>query len=727
MKTPLHTLKSELGPAFGRALWEKAACSWWEDYLAGLEDERLRERAERRAADRAAEKLYCEEWIYLLLAEGFFEFDARSGEPDATTVGAVLWMRMDKPMTKTHNRTIAETRVRSARFSDMPFAGNAHVEDAPRKLDALRCWSSKAPGCFRPVRGADARPHPGWLAAGSFAADALFGSCGDAPNEARVAYDEFRAFCASMNEALEAAGEDVAPLFRVLHQELDACPQACTRYDQAFYANVLTAYLLASVHGTAALYEYGLVQRRSAVTRVVGEDAACPDARQAANGEEDEAARRALEADGLKTARFTATVFFVDSVALTPLSFVRAVELDPAIRYFVGRAPSFSEDGAACQLLLVPGGEFISRHALTLAFDEQAGVWRAEGSASARNAWFVAAPDACDAAGMVRCDASSCVALPAGSRIVLPRTAGANLADATYPSVAVQLTYRFDALDAGQWSQWAEVEEFLSIGAIDLWADCFEGRRRALYVPEQDSQIAAQWKEWRGGDARVRAKWTGYRDAVVGFCDEVGGLSPDARSRERVALYKGYEAAERITRRMVRCLSKAPVRDEAMERLRGSLVDAAERVASLRKADEKAAQTLESAKAALFAEALAANEKSRHLRVPDRGLLEKVLASMRLISAEERARVIRRCRSYVRELDAFRVDFTTRGMEGASYKELRAAHDAARKAGHVLRSIVEAWDDEPSALEVLNAFDEWMDGEAKSVLNRVRRKERNER
>ena len=153
MKTPLHTLKSELGSKsrnkdgfnFGMALWSAHAERWWNDYLEqlGSVNPRNRTRAEDAASKSAAEKLSRDEWVYLLLVDGFFEKEDL--DSDIVTRAAVLNMRMDKPMYRTHEHDLFETRQFGASFNDLPNPRLVRVADIPYKLGAVDCWNSAAP------------------------------------------------------------------------------------------------------------------------------------------------------------------------------------------------------------------------------------------------------------------------------------------------------------------------------------------------------------------------------------------------------------------------------------------------------------------------------------------------------------------------------------------------------------------------------------------------------
>lgn len=561
MKTPLHTLKSELGSKsrnkdgfnFGMALWSAHAERWWNDYLEqlGSVNPRNRTRAEDAASKSAAEKLSRDEWVYLLLVDGFFEKEDL--DSDIATRAAVLNMRMDKPMYRTHEHDLFETRQFGASFNDLPNPRLVRVSDIPYKLGAVDCWNSAAPGRFRPLRTADARLHPGWAVAGRHAARILFEPrAAEGPEGARRAYDALRSFCSIMIDSIAESqwriegGSGVmsgaAPLLRLLNQELSISPNVSDAYVPRFYANVMTGFLLAAVYGVEAVYDYGLIERHRSVTTVDDAETLMYDA--------------SFQLNYVKSSGYTATVFLADSDTLAPISMVRTVELDSSAKYAAGRAPSIPEGGEshAWHLLFLPGDESVSRHMFSLEYDSGKGAWVATRPSRASRGWYFCGPSTLSRAQMVECRKGESFVLKPGSRIVVPCVSG--MADAiVLPSIVVVFSYRFDLLDGGKWSRDVHAREFLSVGACDIWIDAFGGEPRPLYVPTNATLLSDQWKDFQGSQVIVQ-RWTGYFDAARTFLAEATELEPDERARVQDELVEGCNLILKMAKKAASILSK---------------------------------------------------------------------------------------------------------------------------------------------------------------------------
>lgn len=561
MKTPLHTLKSELGSKsrnkdgfnFGMALWSAHAERWWSEYLEQLEsvNPRNRDRAADAASKSAAEKLSRDEWVYLLLVDGFFEKEDL--DADVVTRAAVLNMRMDKPMSRTHEHDLFETRQFGALFNDLPNPRLVRVSDIPYKLGAVDCWNSTAPGRFRPLRTADARLHPGWAVAGRHAARILFEPrATEGPEGARRAYDALRSFCSIMIDSIAESqwriegGSGVmsgaAPLLRLLNQELSASPNVSDAYVPRFYENVMTGFLLASVYGVEAVYDYGLIERHHSVTTVDETETLMYDA--------------AFQLNYVKSSGYTATVFLADSDTLAPISMVRTVELDSSAKYAAGRAPSIPEDDEshAWHLLFLPGDDSVSRHMFSLEYDSGKGAWVATRPQWASRGWYFCGPSTLSRAEMVECRKGESFVLKPGSRIVVPCISG--MADAiVLPSIVVVFSYRFDLLDGGKWNRDVHAREFLSVGARDIWLDAFGGEPRPLYVPANASLLSDQWKDFEGSQVIVQ-RWTGYFDAARTFLAEAAELEPDERAQAQDELVEGCNLILKMAKKAANILSK---------------------------------------------------------------------------------------------------------------------------------------------------------------------------
>lgn len=561
MKTPLHTLKSELGSKsrnkdgfnFGMALWSAHAERWWNDYLEqlGSVNPRNRTRAEDAASKSAAEKLSRDEWVYLLLVDGFFEKEDL--DSDIATRAAVLNMRMDKPMYRTHEHDLFETRQFGASFNDLPNPRFVRVSDIPYKLGAVDCWNSAAPGRFRPLRTADARLHPGWAVAGRHAARILFEPrAAEGPEGARRAYDALRSFCSIMIDSIAESqwriegGSGVmsgaAPLLRLLNQELSISPNVSDAYVPRFYANVMTGFLLAAVYGVEAVYDYGLIERHRSVTTVDDAETLMYDA--------------SFQLNYVKSSGYAATVFLADSDTLAPISMVRTVELDSSAKYAAGRAPSIPEgdESHAWHLLFLPGDESVSRHMFSLEYDSGKGAWVATRPPRASRGWYFCGPSTLSRDQMVECRKGESFVLKPGSRIVVPCVSG--MADAiVLPSIVVVFSYRFDLLDGGKWSRDVHAREFLSVGACDIWIDAFGGEPRPLYVPTNATLLSDQWKDFQGSQVIVQ-RWTGYFDAARTFLAEATELEPDERARVQDELVEGCNLILKMAKKAASILSK---------------------------------------------------------------------------------------------------------------------------------------------------------------------------
>lgn len=693
--TPLRAFKKSLGEEFASSLWERCAARWWDDYLDARADvnPRNRDQSEGLAA-KIADKPYRNEWIYLLLTEGFFEGDDL--EDDGATHAAVLHMRMFKRMAKTHEHALVETRRFGASYDDLPNPVSAHPEAAALKLGAVNCWGG-APGRFRPLRTSDARRHPGWMAAGRYAARFCFAPDSSCRTSARDSFDALRSFCVEMNEELAEAGESIGPLIYLLHQELAASPGVSDSYRSDFYETVLAGYLIAIVHGTAALYEYGLIQRHSGATV----EGSLYDA--------------GFEAGSTQTSRFVASVFLVDSTTLAPLSLVRTVELDPKMTYLAGRAPSLPEDadGGAARLLLLPGGDSVSRHAFTLRYDAGRSVWVAEGSGGSSRPWYSGGPEVASPASFSVCGSSDRVRLKAGSRIVLLRAATIPEGSISLPSVMVSFSYVYDQLDGGGWSRWAKAEEFLSVGARDIWLDAFDGRRRPLYVPEDASLLSRQWSK-SGFGVRVPDAWPNYLDSAREFMREAAALSVGVRQDAAQELSDAYDAVRRMAKRIVKIVSDAPACDSSCLELREKCIVLQEEVDAARKRDEADARAASEARRLLDdPDSVAREYETIGAFVPSKQRIDSLLFAR----DREKDRVLALCRKCVTDLYEFRYEFE---LSNAGYSDLRSALDAASRASCSLRAVFAFWGSESSA-SLLDDFDAWVEGSAKAMVNAARR------
>ncbi len=683
-QTPLHTFKKALGEAFAQALWERHAHAWWDDYCDALV-----QKGSRRLKS-SIEKPYRNEWIYLLLTDGFFEGDDL--DDDSATRCAVICMRFETPMNKTHNHTLDETRQYGAEFSDLPNPASAAPERSATWIGAVNCWRKGNKGRFRPVRTRDARRHPGWRAAARHAARLCFEPESDDPRLARKAYEDLRAFCVAMNEGLADAGENVSPLVYLLHQELLAAPGVSDAYDPDFYEAVLAGYMLACVYGASAVYDYGLIQRRSANTAVDG--SAAYDAE--------------FEASSVRSSEYAASIFLVDSETLAPLSLVRTVDLDPEFVYLVGRAPAVDDAPGAgrAQLLLLPGGDSISRHAFSLQYDGKGCRWTACGSSSSAKAWRVAQPGSVRACDLEAHGSGDRVPLQAGSRIVLSRTASLPEGPMSLPGVMVAISYRYDQLDGGGWNAWALAEEFLSVGARDLWIDAFEGRERPLYVPEDRDLIKAQWdRRPRGG---VPKQWAGYMRAAGDFLDEADALAPGVRLEFRKELEEGYAIVRAMAKRITAILSEVETPGAVCSAMYEESMRLRDRVEASAKRDRKCAAEAERAGEALFEDpsSLFSKVPPVDAQVPSKARIDALSQAMELLDEARRERGLAMCRRGISALYAFRDAFDQTDAAPAS---LRTALEAAQDASGSLRSFFDAWAPDERLGALLDEFDSWAD------------------
>ena len=571
MKTPLHTLKSELGSKsrnkdgfnFGMSLWETHAERWWNEYLAALEavSPRNRERAEEAARKSAAEKLSRDEWVYLLLVDGFFEREDL--DSDTATRAAVINMRMNKPMSRTHEHDLFETRQFGASFNDLPNPRLVRVSDIPHKLGAVDCWGDNRggdAGCFRPLRTADAKLHPGWAVAGRHAARILFErQATQGPEGARKAFDALRSFCSAMMDSIAessavnraaSVSQEAMPLRHLLDQELSTAPNVSDAYVPEFYENVMTGFLLAAVHGAGAVYDYGLIQRRRNPNTVDSFETLMYDPK--------------FQLNCVKSSKYVATVYLVDSNTLAPLSMVRTVELDPSFKYAAGRAPSIpeGESSEAWRFLFLPGDDSVSRHMLSLEYDVQHGVWVATRPENASRGWYFGSP-AASTADFLACRKGESVVLKPGSRIVVRRISG--MVDSMeLPSIMVVFSYSYDLLDGGRWGRDAQVREFLSVDARDIWLNAFKGDRHPLYVPKDANLLTQQWKEY-GGDERLIKRWNGYFDAARAFLAEAVDMDDDSfqDADEQMRLQEYRDLILKMAKKAASILNKDAIRSNA--------------------------------------------------------------------------------------------------------------------------------------------------------------------
>ena len=571
MKTPLHTLKSELGSKsrnkdgfnFGMSLWETHAQRWWDDYLTALEkvNPRNRDRAEEAANRSAAEKLSRDEWVYLLLVDGFFEKEDL--DSDIVTRAAVVNMRMNKPMSRTHEHDLFETRQFGASFNDLPNPRLVRVPDISHKLGAVDCWGDNRggdAGRFRPLRTADAKLHPGWAVAGRHAARILFeNQAKQGPEGARRAFDALRSFCSAMMESIAessavgrtaSVSQEAMPLRHLLDQELSAASNASDVYVPEFYENVMTGFLLAAVHGAGAVYDYGLIQRRRNPNTVDSYETLMYDPK--------------FQLNCVKSSKYVATVYLTDSNTLAPISLVRTVELDPSFNYAAGRAPSVpeGESSKAWRFLFLPGDDSVSRHTLSLEYDTHRGVWIATRPQNASRGWYFGGP-AASTSDFSACRKGESVILKPGSRIVVRRISG--LADSMeMPSIMVVFSYSYDLLDGGRWGRDAQVREFLSVDARDIWLPAFRGDRLPLYVPKDANLLTQQWKEY-GGDERLVKRWNGYFDAARAFLAEVADLDGEAcgEADERAMLQEHLDLILKMAKKAASILNKDAIRANA--------------------------------------------------------------------------------------------------------------------------------------------------------------------